>query len=283
MLSHISSQHYPILSFWGSLSLSIPRPDAPVWAFFISGMIVFLTTWIIVNRCAPYSHNDPSTILPSYTDIATISIPMGITSGLLLFISNFDILFMGVTRTEAETGIYSIASRLSFLTGFIISSINSVSAPQFSHLHFSDQKDALIQLASKSSRLIFWASLTILVILIIGGKIILGIFGMEFVSGYSVLVILVLKEFVNAAGGSTGNYLNMTGSHSTFRNIMIAAALINVVMNLILIPRLGLIGAAITSFVTYLFWNVISSWRIYQQTGKCISYVPTFIRKRFNI
>ena len=201
----------------------------------------------------------------------------------MLFISNFDILILGLFRSEAEIGIYSIASKLSLLTGFVISSINAVSAPQFSQLHFSQQRKALITLASKSSRLIFWASFPILLILSIGGKYFLGIFGAEFAAGYTILVILVMKEFINAAGGSVGNFLNMTGSHADFRNIMIIAALVNIIMNLILIPRWGLIGAAITSLVTYFFWNLACSIRIYQQTGKCISYIPTFIRKRYDI
>jgi O-antigen/teichoic acid export membrane protein len=266
------------------LILLIKDPDLPLWAFFGSGMLVFFITWILVKRSEAPKHSaeSPSTI-PTIKEITSVSIPMGITSGMLLIIANFDILLLGFYRSETEIGIYSIASRLALLTGFIISSINAVSAPQYSELNYSDQKSKLLSLAIKSSRLIFWASFPILVILVIGGKFILGVFGQEFVVGYSILVVLVVKEFVNAIGGSVGLYLSMTGSHIIYRNIILIATVTNVLLNFLLIPLFGMIGAAIANLICVFFWNITGSLIIYRQTGKCISYIPTFIRKRLHI
>jgi len=258
--------------------------DLPVWAFFISGILVFLITGLLVLKYQPKT-NEPENDVerPAYRELISISLPMGITSGLLLFISNFDTLLLGLLRTEGETGIYSIAQKLALLTGFVIASINAVSAPQFSALFFSNKKQELLSLAIKSSRLIFWASLPILVALIVGGKFFLGIFGQEFISGYPILVVLVAKEFINAAGGSVGYFQNMTGAHVQFRNIVTIAVILNVILNILLIPQLGILGAAISSLTTTLFWNLTSSILIYRQTGKCISYIPSPLRKRLNI
>jgi O-antigen/teichoic acid export membrane protein len=258
--------------------------DLPIWAFFVSAILVFSTTGVLVLKYLPrIPLQDNGIPKPAYRELISISLPMGITAGLLLFISNFDTLLLGFLRTEAETGIYSITQKLSLLTGFVIASINAVSAPQFSELYFSNKKQELLSLAIKSSRLIFWASLPILIALMVGGKFFLGFFGQEFISGYPILIILVAKEFINAAGGSVGYYQNMTGSHIQFRNIVIIAVLLNIVLNLILIPRYGILGAAITSLFTTLFWNLTSSILIYRQTGRCISYIPTPLRKRLNI
>ncbi len=260
------------------------KPDLPLWAFFISGMLVFLITWILVSRSEPPKLlADSSLVAPTIKEITSISIPMGITTGMLLIIANFDVLLLGFYRSETEVGIYSIASRLALLTGFIISSINAVSAPQFSELNYSDQKPQLLSLAIKSSRLIFWASFPILLVLILGGKFFLGLFGREFVIGYSILVVLVIKEFVNAIGGSVGLYLSMTGSHIIYRNIILIATVINVLLNFLLIPLLGMIGAAIANLICVFFWNFTASLIIYRQTGRCISYIPTFIRERLQI
>jgi O-antigen/teichoic acid export membrane protein len=258
--------------------------DLPVWAFFISGILVFIITGLLVVKFQPRAVDPEADIpKPSYREIISISLPMGITSGLLLFISNFDVLLLGFLRTEGETGIYSIAQKLSLLTGFVIASINAVSAPQFSELFFSNKKQELVNLAIKSSRLIFWASLPILIVLIVGGKLFLGFFGQEFIAGYPILVVLVAKEFINAVGGSVGYYQNMTGAHVQFRNIVTIAVILNIVLNLFLIPSFGILGAATTSLITTLFWNLTSSIMIYRQTGRYISYIPTPLRKRFNI
>ena len=266
------------------LILLIKDPDLPVWAFFGSGMLVFLITWILVMRYEPVESDQALPVSgPTYREITNLSIPMGISSGLFLVLSNFDILMLGILRSTAETGVYSIASKLALLTGFIIFSINAVSAPHFSQLFYANQKDELLSLAIKSSRLIFWASFPILVILVIGGKFFLGVFGPEFVVGYPILLLLVLKEFVNAAGGSVGQYLNMTGSHIQLRNIVLIAAILNIGLNLVFIPLWGMIGAAVANLVCVFFWNLTASVIIYRGTGKCISYIPTFIRERFQL
>lgn len=260
------------------------KPDLPLWAFFISGILVFIIIWILVYRSEPPKpETESSSVLPTTKEITSISIPMGITTGMLLLIANFDVLILGFYRSEAEVGVYSIASRLALLTGFIISSINAVSAPQYSELNYSDQKPKLLSLAIKSSRLIFWASFPILLLLILGGKFFLGIFGREFVVGYSILVVLVIKEFVNAIGGSVGLYLSMTGSHIIYRNIILLATVINILLNFILIPLWGMIGAAVANLICVFFWNFTASLIIYRQTGRCISYIPTFIRERLQI
>ena len=266
------------------LILLIKDPDLPVWAFFGSGMLVFFITWILVKRNEPTNLSAGShSVTPTIKEITSISIPMGITTAMLLIIANFDIILLGFYLPENEVGLYSIASRLALLTGFIISSINAVSAPQFSELNFSDQKPKLLSLAIKSSRIIFWSSFPILLLLIFGGRFFLGLFGREFVVGYPILVVLVVKEFVNAIGGSVGLYLSMTGSHIIYRNIILIATVINVLLNFLLIPLFGMIGAAVANLICVFFWNITASLIIYRQTGKCISYIPTFIRERLNI
>lgn len=261
-----------------------PTTDAPIIAYFISGILVFIVTFsfVLKNNPAETEINSENN-KPSLQEIAGISIPMGISSGLYILFQNFDVLALGFLRTETEIGIYSIATKLSILTGFILFSVNAVSAPHFSELYYSNKISELISLSIKSSRMIFWTSFPILALLIIGGKLLLSFFGPEFITGYPVLVILVIKEFINAAGGSVGQYLNMTGSHIAMRNIFALATVINISLNLILIPLIGIIGAAIASLVCFFFWNGTATILIYKKTGKCISYIPGFIRRWANI
>lgn len=257
-----------------------PRPEAPLIALVSSMLLVFLLTrGMAFSHFPKRSEATHRESIPSIGDIIRLSLPMGFSMGMQLVMDNMDLLLIGLILSESDAGVYNIASKLSLLTGFIITSINAVSSSRFSQMYFSDQLTDLLNLAKKSSRLIFWTSLPILLILAIFGRVILGIFGQEFTTGYTVLLILVSAEFINAAGGSVGVFLNMTGSHIIYRNILTVAALINITINLILIPTLGILGAGIASLVSLTIINVSASYIIYRQTGSVISYVPTFIRK----
>jgi O-antigen/teichoic acid export membrane protein len=92
--------------------------------------------------------------------------------------------------------------------------------------------------------------------LIVFGRPILGLFGSEFISGYSVLLLLVLGRLVSASMGSVGFLLLMTGHQ---RAVVLAFGLNAVggtLLSSLLLPRLGINGAGLASALTLIAWNV---------------------------
>ena len=69
-------------------------------------------------------------------------------------------------------------------------------------------------------------------------------------------------------------FLNMTGNQIVYRNIMFMAAVLNIVLNLLLIPRLGFNGAAIAATVSLCFWNIAILIYIKMKFGKTTGYFP---------
>jgi O-antigen/teichoic acid export membrane protein len=84
------------------------------------------------------------------------------------------------------------------------------------------------------------------------------LFGKEFIAGTGVLYILLLGQLSNTFSGSLALILQMTGNEKVFRNILTLGLIINVLLNIILIPRIGMIGAAIASAISLIVWNVLS-------------------------
>jgi O-antigen/teichoic acid export membrane protein len=90
------------------------------------------------------------------------------------------------------------------------------------------------------------------------------IFGAEFVTGASVLSILAIGQSVNVITGPAGNVLMMCGHERVVRNVLLASAMICLIANLILIPRMGAVGAAMANSATVTFENltmVVLVWR----------------------
>jgi O-antigen/teichoic acid export membrane protein len=71
------------------------------------------------------------------------------------------------------------------------------------------------------------------------------IFGEDFVRGGSALAVLAIGQLVNVAVGSAGQILVMTGHQRWEVRIQFAAAVLSIVSLLLLVPRLGVLGAAI--------------------------------------
>jgi O-antigen/teichoic acid export membrane protein len=109
-----------------------------------------------------------------------------------------------------------------------------------------------------SSRLIFTATLPFALCLIFYGQDIIGmIYGTQFASGYRALAILSFGQLMNAAFGSVGLILNMTGNEKSSLKGQALALLINFALNIVLIPKWGLEGAAAATCISLIIWNIL--------------------------
>lgn len=254
----------------------------PLIAFSLSNLIVWIITYFFLLGILPQKVKDEVVSEIPYIELVSISLPMGVSMGINQVMNYLDTLLLGIFKSEADVGIYSTAVKLAILTSFIIHSVNAVSASKFSDLHFSNRNEELKNLVEKSSNLIFWISLPVLIILIALGKTFLNVFGDEYVAGYPALVILVLSQFFDACGGSNNVFLNMTGHQNTMKNIMLLTLMVYVSLNVLLIPQLGIIGCAVAKLISTIFWNTTATIVIFKRTGVWVSYLPQSVRKQLN-
>jgi O-antigen/teichoic acid export membrane protein len=136
--------------------------------------------------------------------------------------------------------------------------VNSIAAPKFAEFYGSNDISTLGKVARQSTKLIFWTSLPSIVLLGIFPGFFLGLYGPEFKAGTTSLIILAIAQFIAAISGSVGNILQMTGSQKTYQNIILSTTILNISLNLILIPIMGIEGAAIAAFFTIVIRNLVS-------------------------
>jgi O-antigen/teichoic acid export membrane protein len=82
-------------------------------------------------------------------------------------------------------------------------------------------------------------------------------FGSSYKSGTTALAILAFGQLINASFGSVGSLLNMTGNENDTLKGMVIAVVVNMVLNILLIPHFGIEGAAFSTVISCFFWNVI--------------------------
>lgn len=251
-------------------------PEMPVYAYLAAVGIAAIAGGVIVSRAFRRRRAPGDRIHPvAIRGLLSLSVPMWMTSGLMMIIGQTGVVILGVFRSDAEVGQYAVAIRLAALTTFILLAVEAMAAPRFSELFQQGRVDELFDVAKRSSKLIFWATAPILVILLLFGRTILGmLFGPSFVVAYPAVVFLVAGQFVNSIAGCTASFMNMTGHHVVFRNIVLLAALINVIENLILVPIYGMKGAAIAAATSLLLWNCATLGYIGLKYGQSIGFLP---------
>ncbi len=222
-----------------------------VFAIFITCVFSFL---FLIKEFKNLSGNSEEVPLKS---ILSVSLPMFMSSSLFMVMSWTDIIMLGIFRTQEEVGIYNVAVRLSMITSFTLAAVNSIGAPKFAELWGKKDIEGLKKVAQQSTKLIFWTSAPILVLYLLFPSFFMGLFGEEFKEGALALVILTVGQFVNAACGSVGYILQMTGKQVIVQNVILMSLIINIVFNYLLIPIYGIFGASFASVISVIFWNLV--------------------------
>jgi len=238
----------------------------PVISYVIAIYITcFVSLFFWLKRIDIFNHNIESTISLRY--LLNISLPMLLTTSMFYIIQWTDTIILGYYDTAHNIGIYNIALKMSMASSIILFSINSIVAPKYSQLFFDNKMDEFKSVVKFSSKLIFWLSIPIIAVIAYKAEFFLNIFGQEFIQGRYPLYILLIGQTFNVMCGSVGYILMMTDKQKILRNIIVCSAILNIILNIILIPLYGILGAATASTISMILWNFSALIYIYNKYG----------------
>jgi O-antigen/teichoic acid export membrane protein len=191
--------------------------------------------------------------------------PFLLISGASVIQGRADVIMLGILESSRSVGIYSAAARLTALVGFGLHASNNIVAPLISELHSKNERDRLQKLLAVSSASVLLYTIGVGVFLILSGEYVLHLFGPEFVSGYAILLVVMVGEIIHAAMGPVGYLASMTGDQWYASKALAMGAGINITLNAVLIPTIGIMGAAIATVISKTCWNTIIFVYVYDK------------------
>lgn len=196
-----------------------------------------------------------------------VAFPMLISTSMFMIMNWTDTLMIGYYLDESEVGIYRLAFKIATLITFAQFAINSIAAPMFSSFSAKNDLASLRKMTLNIGYMNLIISTPIFIAILIFPSFVLDFFGEEFTTGVAPLIILAIGQIINAICGPVMYLLNMTGKEKQARNIIIVASIINIALNLYLIPIYGLMGAAIATGVSTVVWNIMAVFQIKKEYG----------------
>lgn len=183
----------------------------------------------------------------------TVAFPMMVATGTALLLTQLDLLMVGLLLDAEAAGLYSAAAKTAAIIPLVLYALNVAAAPSFAALHERGDTVQLQALASRVARWAFWPSLALAIALSLGSGWILGWFGTSFVAARGVVVMLAVAYLFSAGVGSVGYLLNLSGHEYHNARTLIWAAGIDLGLNMVLIPTLGILGAGVATTLTWVF------------------------------
>jgi O-antigen/teichoic acid export membrane protein len=185
-----------------------------------------------------------------------VALPLLVANGCFMVLQRVDGLVIGAFHGARAAGLYESASRTTVLATSVLLAVSAIAAPTIGALHARGDRAAVERVARTAARWMLLPSLAIAAALVVFAGPILSLWGPDFAGASTALRILVVGQLVNAAVGPVGYLLSLTGHERRVARVYAVAAALDVVLCLVLVPPLGMTGAAIATSATTVLWNL---------------------------
>lgn len=183
-------------------------------------------------------------------ELLSYSTPLLFSSYMYMIISSLDILMLGYFDTSENVGVYSVAVALAAMLLVPLKSFNVIFSPIISRLVDQSELGMLGSLFKTITRWIFTLSLPVALIFIVFSNETLLIFGEAYTNAGIALGILAVAQLINAMSGSVGKIVVMSGRSKLGLANNTLLALTNFGLNLWLIPKYSILGAALATGIS---------------------------------
>jgi len=206
-----------------------------------------------------------------YKGLLAFSIPLFFSGVFIRVLGWADTFFLGIFRTTADVGVYNIVFALAASLGMFLTSFGQMFYPLASEMLAKKKHAAIGKLFGTIIRWIFMVTFPIFLLMFFFSKEIIKIlFGKEYISGALVLVILLSAYFVNIITGPGAHALRTFGKVKFLLYINLITGGLNMILNVVLISKYGLTGAAIATAISIVLREVIIFVKV--KSLICFSY-----------
>jgi O-antigen/teichoic acid export membrane protein len=223
------------------------------------GLLVALRAlWLRLRAAERHDplHGDPPRVPRDVSgEFWRFAAPRGASVIFATTIFQLDTLLVGALRSTGQTAVYTASSRFLMVGGFALQAVQLVTAPLIS--------DLLARRSPERARTVYQVATLWLVVpawpiylaIAVYAPVFLRVFPPSYQAGQTALTILALAQLVAMATGPVMVVLLMGGKSGWTMAISGTSVVMNIALNLVLIPRFGINGAALAWAASIVFNN----------------------------
>lgn len=200
--------------------------------------------------------------------LAVFSLPLMISETTWLMMQQVDNVILGIFLLPADIGVYDAAYSIATSLSLIPSTFSFLFLPAFSKFAARNEigkMDRFYKIVTKWMTFLLVPPFILFVLY--PREIITFVYGEAYSAGSVALAIVVLGFFVTTVAGNSKQSIIALGKSRLVLFGNVVALAVNVSMNIALIPRFGIIGAAVATFLSYGTINLLFGYFLYTRTG----------------
>jgi len=201
----------------------------------------------------------------STRELLNVSLPMLSAKYLTTLYTWLGTLILAAYVAPDEVGVFNAAARMSAFATMPLIAVNNISGPRFAEAFGENNEKSMRKTVRLATRLIFWTALPIMLLFYISPNFIMGLYGKEFGTEEAILTFAVINagQVVNLLTGPVTQLLNMTGRQLVTQRYAILTTFTSIGLSLLLIPSMGMLGAALATAIARTVLNLGCALHIY--------------------
>ncbi len=261
-------RHLSIIIGVGSMFLAGNVATAvTVVQFVLAGFVasIVLQFWLL----RPHITRLIKGVVPSYRlgSWTRTAIPMALVDLAEVAFNNVDVIILGMLLPPEQVALYFAASRLVQLLSFVPYGVSAVTAQKYAALHVAGNRvDELQSLIGRATALSFTVTLAMAFVMTAMAGPLLGLFGADFEEARALVPALCAGIVVACLLGPGEDVLNMLGEERACAIAFALALAFNIALSLLLVPRIGAMGAAVGMAASLLLRGIVLAgfayWRL---------------------
>lgn len=182
------------------------------------------------------------------TELLTFSAPLVVSTVISILLTRTDTLMLGYFRTSYEVAMYDAAYPIAGGLLVVLSAFGFLYLPLVSRLDDDGDRDAVDEIYATTTKWVYVVTFPAFLLMVVFPLDVMRlVFGTAYADAARVLPILAVGFFLSAAAGRNRETLSALGSTTWIAVGNVVGLLLNVGINLALIPRYGAVGASIAS------------------------------------
>ncbi|MGV4925668.1 oligosaccharide flippase family protein [Streptomyces sp. BHT-5-2] len=235
-------------------------------AWLAPGVLGAAAAWLALRRALRSRPRSPQHTTPA-GEFWSFAGPRAISSIFDIAAVWIGVILLSVLGTSAEAGVYTALGRLVTAGTLLQLAVRLAVAPQLGRLLADGDRAGAHRLHRLSTRWIALFSWPVFVLLAAFPRTVLALFGADFGPGAPGLVVLATASLVNVAVGNAQTALLMAGR--SVPNLVVAGAAfaVQLCFGIWLVPRYGVLGAAVSFGLAIVVDNGASAWLVRRRLG----------------
>jgi O-antigen/teichoic acid export membrane protein len=242
------------------------------WGYVAAGLIGLVVYGILLGRLfvvrGLWAQFRLRRIEIPFRELILFTIPLLTTDLVYIVLNSSDAILLGWFRGTEDVAAFRVVVPAAGLNQLVFSSFTLLFVPVAARLFSRNDRDGVRDLYWQTAIWMAVFSFPLFALTFsLAGDVTRALYGERYVGSSVYLAMLSLAYYFNTALGFNGLTLRVYGAMRSIVLINVTAAMLNLVLNLALIPLLGPLGAAIGTTTTLIIHNVLKQIGLHRTTG----------------